>query len=100
MDFAALSYTVPEMNEYSYKMEGLDKDWTFLKKNRKVYYTKLPPGNYTFKVKGSNSSGVWNQQEARLEIKISPPFWASIWAYIFYTVCYFGNCLFAHQKLP
>ena len=61
------------MNEYAYKMEGLDKDWTFLKKNRKVYYTKLPPGNYTFKVKGSNSSGIWNQQEARIEIQIYPP---------------------------
>ena len=48
------------MNEYAYKMEGLDKDWTFLKSNRKVYYTKLAPGNYIFKVKGSNSSGVWN----------------------------------------
>ena len=84
IDFAALSYTVPEMNEYAYKMEGLDKDWTFLKSNRKVYYTKLAPGNYIFKVKGSNSSGVWNSQEARLEIKIYPPWWGSIWAYILY----------------
>jgi ligand-binding sensor domain-containing protein/signal transduction histidine kinase/DNA-binding response OmpR family regulator len=86
IDFAALSYTVPEMNEYSYKMEGLDKDWTFLKSNRKVYYTKLPPGNYLFKVKGSNSSGIWNQKEASLEIRISPPYWQSIWAYILYGV--------------
>ena len=86
IDFAALSYTVPEMNEYSYKMEGLDKDWTFLKSNRKVYYTKLPPGNYLLKVKGSNSSGIWNHKEASLEIKISPPYWQSIWAYILYGV--------------
>ena len=43
IDFAALSYSVPDMNEYSYKMQGLDKDWNFLKKNRKVYFTKLPP---------------------------------------------------------
>jgi ligand-binding sensor domain-containing protein/signal transduction histidine kinase/DNA-binding response OmpR family regulator len=90
LDFAALSYTVPDMNEYAYKMEGLDKDWIFLKKNRKVYYTKLAPGNYIFKVKGSNSSGIWNQQEARLEIKISPPYWASIWAYIFYAIVILG----------
>jgi ligand-binding sensor domain-containing protein/signal transduction histidine kinase/DNA-binding response OmpR family regulator len=86
IDFAALSYTVPDMNEYSYKMQGLDKDWNFLKKNRKVYYTKLPPGNYTFKVKGSNSSGFWNQKEATLDIEITPPFWAGIPAYIFYAI--------------
>jgi signal transduction histidine kinase/ligand-binding sensor domain-containing protein/DNA-binding response OmpR family regulator len=84
IDFAALSYTVPEMNEYAYKMEGLDKEWTFLKSNRKVYYTKLAPGNYTFKVKGSNSSGVWNNQEAAIDIRIYPPWWESIWAYMLY----------------
>ncbi len=85
IDFAALSYTVPEMNEYSYKMESLDKDWIFLKNNRKVYYTKLPPGNYKFKVKGSNSSGIWNDNEASLDITIYPPYWQSIWAYLLYT---------------
>jgi ligand-binding sensor domain-containing protein/signal transduction histidine kinase/DNA-binding response OmpR family regulator len=90
IDFAALSYTVPDMNEYSYKMKGVDKDWTFLKKNRKVYYTKLAPGNYVFKVKGSNSSGIWNQKEVSLEIKISPPYWASIWAYIIYATVILG----------
>jgi len=90
IDFAALSYTVPEMNEYAYKMEGLDKDWIYLKSNRKVYYTKLAPGDYIFKVKGSNSSGVWNNQEARLEIKIYPPWWGSFWAYILYSIIVAG----------
>jgi ligand-binding sensor domain-containing protein/signal transduction histidine kinase/DNA-binding response OmpR family regulator len=85
IDFAALSYTVPAMNEYAYKMVGLDKDWTYLKTNRKAYFTKLPPGQYVFKVKGSNSSGVWNEKEAEIEIDISPPYWASLWAYILYT---------------
>lgn len=87
INFAALSYTVPEMNEYAYKMVGLDKDWILLNRNRKVYYTKLPPGTYTFKVRGSNSSGIWNTKEASIDIFISPPFWASIWAYILYTAC-------------
>jgi ligand-binding sensor domain-containing protein/signal transduction histidine kinase/DNA-binding response OmpR family regulator len=87
IDFAALSYTVPEMNEYAYKMVGLDKDWTVLKRNRKVYYTKMPPGNYQFKVRGSNSSGIWNTKEASIEIFISPPFWASVWAYMLYVAC-------------
>ena len=45
IDFAALSYTMPEMNEYAYKLEGFDKDWTYLKTNRKAYFTKLPPGH-------------------------------------------------------
>ena len=95
IDFAALSYTAPEVSEYAYKMEGLDKNWTYLKTNRKAYFTKLSPGKYTFKVKASNSSGVWNQQEATLSIEVLPPIWESSWAYLLYitlgfVVIYFG----------
>ncbi|MEJ7740905.1 MAG: two-component regulator propeller domain-containing protein [Chitinophagaceae bacterium] len=86
IDFAALSYTVPEMTEYAYKMEELDKDWTILKTYRKVFYTELSPGKYTFKVKASNSSGTWSDQETTLRIEILPPFWASSWAYLLYTL--------------
>jgi ligand-binding sensor domain-containing protein/signal transduction histidine kinase/DNA-binding response OmpR family regulator len=86
LDFAALSYTAPGMAEYAYKMEGLDKDWTYLKTNRKVYFTELPPGNYTFQVKASNSSGLWNEKATTLNIEILPPFWASSWAYAVYAL--------------
>ncbi len=86
IDFAALSYTSPEMNEYAYKMEGLDNDWTPLKTYRKAYFTELPPGVYTFKVKASNSSGIWNKEETSLRIEILPPFWKSKPAYLLYTI--------------
>ncbi len=86
IDFASLSYTAPEMSEYAYKMEGLDKDWTYLKTNRKVYFTELSAGTYVFKVKASNSSRVWNQQETTLTIVILPPWWAGNWAYTCYAL--------------
>ena len=86
IDFAALGYTSPEMTEYAYKMEGLDKEWTYLKANRKAYFTELPPNNYLFKVKAANSSGVWNQLETTLAIEIRPPWWLSPWAYAAYTI--------------
>ena len=90
IDFAALSFISPQMNEYAYKMEGLDKDWTYLKTYRKAYFTELPPGNYTFKVKASNSSGVWNQKETTLQIQILPPLWATKWAYFLYILAGLG----------
>jgi ligand-binding sensor domain-containing protein/signal transduction histidine kinase len=86
IDFASLSYTAPEMSEYAYKMDGLEKDWTYLKTNRKAYFTELPPGSYVFKVKASNSSGVWNELETKLVIDILPPWWASSWAYFIYVL--------------
>ncbi len=84
IDFAALSHTAPQMNNYAYKMEGVDTGWTYLEKNRKVYFTDLSAGTYIFKVKASNSSGIWNDNEASLRIVINPPWWLSKTAYILY----------------
>ena len=86
IDVAALSYIIPEMNKYAYKMEGIDKTWTQINNNRKIYYTKLPPGDYLFEIKGANSAGVWNNKERTLVIKILPPYWATLWAYILYGI--------------
>ena len=86
IDFSSLSYSAPEMSEYAYKMEGLDKDWTYLKTNRKVYFTDLSAGIYTFKVKAANSNSDWSEKETSLIIEILPPWWASKLAYLLYAV--------------
>jgi hypothetical protein len=65
-------------------MEGLDDDWIYLKTNRKVYFTDLSSGSYTFRVKAADSNGTWNGKEAVLIIDIQPPWWASNWAYLAY----------------
>lgn len=83
-DVAALSYVIPEMNSYKYQMEGLDHQWLDVGKDRKIYFSKLPPGHYVLKVKGSNNDQVWNSHETRLSIDILPPWWATIWAYVLY----------------
>jgi ligand-binding sensor domain-containing protein len=103
IDFASLSYSAPEMSEYAYKMEGLGNDWTFLKKNRKVYFTELAPGTYTFKVKAANSNGEWSGPETTLVIEILPPWWASPITYTLYSLLAMAVIYFAfrmyHQRL-
>jgi ligand-binding sensor domain-containing protein/signal transduction histidine kinase/DNA-binding response OmpR family regulator len=84
IDFAALSYPSPEMNQYKYMMKGLDKGWTYLKTNRKVFFTQLQPGKYTFIVKAINNDGKWSSRPTELEINIAPPIWKSALAYILY----------------
>jgi signal transduction histidine kinase/ligand-binding sensor domain-containing protein len=83
IDFAALSYSSPERTEYSYKMEGVDKDWTRIETNRRVYYTNIKPGSYQFKLKAS-SRGFQGNYEKSLAIKILPPLWATPLAYAGY----------------
>jgi sugar lactone lactonase YvrE len=79
-EFAALDFTAPEKNMYAYRMEGLDEDWVHTNsKKRYATYTTLAPGTYTFRVKGSNSDGVWNEQGTSMKITIVPPFWKTMW---------------------
>src|SRR5690606_32141832 len=86
IDFAALSFVSPVMTEYAYKMEGLDKEWTHIRTNRRAYFTKLPPGDYVFRVNVANSGGSFKGKETNLRITILPPFWASTPAYLLYAV--------------
>lgn len=83
IEFAALNYTGAELTEYWYKLEGVNKDWVYLERNNKVFFTELSPGTYVFKVKSLNSFGVWSKEIA-IKIKILPPFWASTYAYLLY----------------
>jgi hypothetical protein len=71
-EFAALSYTVPEMNQYAYMLEGFDTRWNYAGNKRTATYTNLDPGTYTFKVKGSNNDGLWNETGMAVELTIRP----------------------------
>lgn len=93
IDFAALGFTAPDMIHYAFIMTGIDDRWTYLKTNRKVYFTDLSPGKYTFMVKASNSGEDWNEPITRLEIVISPPFWASTPALLLYALALVGLSL-------
>ncbi|OPX31745.1 hypothetical protein B1H10_08425 [candidate division KSB1 bacterium 4484_188] len=62
--FAALDYTAPQKNQYKYMLEGIDPDWVRAGNRRYASYTNISPGEYVFKVMGSNNDGVWNNQAA------------------------------------
>ena len=93
--YASLSYCTPEKNQYAYKLEGFDKDWNYVGSQNKATYTNLPAGTYVFKVKATNTDGIWSNQEASLKITIHPPFYWStaskilyfIWVCIALTFC-------------
>jgi len=78
-EFAALDYSAPLRNMYSYKMEGFDKKWTEPAFVRSATYTNLDPGEYIFRVKGSNNDGIWNDEGAEVLLIITPPFWETFW---------------------
>ncbi|MBU1101777.1 MAG: hypothetical protein KKA84_15375 [Bacteroidetes bacterium] len=78
-EFAALDYNSPEENMYSYILEGSDGNWIDAKNRRYASYSNLDPGEYIFKVKGSNNDGFWNETGTSVKIIINPPFWRTWW---------------------
>jgi signal transduction histidine kinase/ligand-binding sensor domain-containing protein len=74
-EFAALDYTAPEKNQYAYVMEALDPDWVHAGTRRRADYPNLRPGEYIFRVKGSNNDGVWNEEGVAIRVTVTPPFW-------------------------
>lgn len=91
IEFAGLHYANPSGNKYAYLLEGFDKDWAFTDASRRVaIYSNLPAGEYTFKVKASNSDGIWNPIPQTLKIRVLPPWWVSKTAYLFYFILLIG----------
>ncbi len=85
LQFAALHFASPGRNAYAYRLEGFDRDWTYVRAPANVaHYTNLDPGTYTFRVRAANNDGVWNNRGASLTLVIRPPFWATGPAYLLY----------------
>jgi len=96
-NFIALSYSQPDKNEYAYMLEGFDKGWNYIGNEKSATYTNLDAGNYTFKVKASNSDGLFNEKGQSVKVKIKPPFWKTWWAYLCYLL-FFTGALFLIRK--
>lgn len=87
-DYVALNYVRSAKNQYAYRMEGLEEDWNYVGDKRSVDYTTLPPGDYTFQVKASNNSDIWNATGAAINLTILPPWYKTVWAYGIYGIAF------------
>lgn len=80
IEFAAMDFSASDKNQFQYKLEGFDKDWTFSGTRHEAIYTGLTPGEYVFKVKAANSEGVWSETGRSIRITVLPPWWKTWWA--------------------
>jgi diguanylate cyclase (GGDEF)-like protein len=84
--FAALDYADPRANRYEYKLEGFDGNWVRADERRAATYTNLPGGHYVFRVRASNSDGVWSTQDLAVPVDVAPSPWLSPWAFLAYAL--------------
>lgn len=96
-EFAALDYSAPEKNRYSYMLQGFNDSWIEAGNLGTATYTNLPHGKYTFRVKGSNNDGVWNEEGFSLAVIVTPPWWHTWWAYFMYVVLFLNGLYFLRR---
>jgi signal transduction histidine kinase/CheY-like chemotaxis protein/HPt (histidine-containing phosphotransfer) domain-containing protein len=77
--YTGLSLLVPQHSSFRYRLDGFDKDWIDAGSRRTAYYTRLPPGSYTFRVIASNNDGVWSTTAASFRFTLKPHFYQTFW---------------------
>jgi len=81
-EFSSLHYWQPLINVYSYRLEGLEKQWNYVSGTKNfAVYSSLPPGTYHFQVKATNNYGVESNHMASLKLTVKPPLYLS-WPFI------------------
>lgn len=96
-EFAALDYSAPEKNQYAYMLGNFNNEWINSGTVRTATYTNLSPGEYVFRVKGSNNDDVWNEQGIAITLIITPPWWSTWWAYGLYGMLFLSGLYFIRK---
>lgn len=86
IEYISLDLLDPDQVQYAYMLEGLESEWNYVGNQRKAIYTNLKPGSYRFHLKCTTRSGEWNTQERTLEIKITPPWYLTLQAFMGYAI--------------
>lgn len=84
IEFAAPEFSPGRNIQYSYILEGRDRNWVAIGSQNFEQFSNLAGGEYTFKVRATTSAGAWNGRVTTVRIIIVPPFWTTWW---FYAIC-------------
>ena len=81
VSFAGLQYNQPARLQYQYQLVGYDQTWVDAGRVPLAAYTQVPPGQYTLRVRATNTTGQWSPHGHSLRIRVRPPWWRTSWAY-------------------
>lgn len=93
LDFVAINYFSKRTNYYTYYLEGFEKTWGPKTTVNSQTYTNLSPGNYAFHVRSFKSNGELSPTERTIQLRIDPPFWRTMYAYLIYLLLGIGALL-------
>ncbi len=87
--YTAIDYSEFERVKYAYKLDGFDDIWIEANKSHLAYYSNVPPGRYTFRVKIYDDEGTVSETENAISVRIKPAPWFSWYAIGFYLLVFY-----------
>ena len=75
IEYTALTFLEPTNVRFRYRLDRYDADWVDVGNRRTAFYTKVPPGRYTFVVEASDAAGGWHEPGTRLAVRVLPRVW-------------------------
>jgi ligand-binding sensor domain-containing protein len=97
IQYAGLSFVVPEKMIFQYKLEGFDNEWKDAGTRRVAYYTNIPPGRYVFRVQARNNDGFWSKGGASLAMELRPYFYQTSWFYLLCAIVLSGSVFLTYR---
>ncbi|HTE34520.1 MAG TPA: two-component regulator propeller domain-containing protein [Chryseolinea sp.] len=85
-EFTAIKYTSPGDKKFLFMLQNYDNTWHYVGKDHKAFFSKVPPGNYTFRIRGVSPDG--SIGERSIVILITPPWWSTWWAYTLFSMAF------------
>ena len=86
--FIPIDYLTSNKCEIAYKLEGFHNEWVNIGTSNAVMFANIPKGEYLLKIKSSNANKIWGETIFTLPVQITPPWWNSNMAYLFYTILF------------
>jgi len=87
LNVASINYDYPSNILFSWKIDGFHKEWSRPSQDNRIIVRNLPPGSYTLQIRAISNEEKYKTYETRnIQIVITPPAWASVWAMIGYAI--------------
>lgn len=79
IEFIGVSLIDPDAIEYSFLLAGTGENWSGYQRERSVFYSNLPPGEYAFHVRSKNTASGLVSSASIFSFYILPTYYQTLW---------------------
>jgi signal transduction histidine kinase/DNA-binding response OmpR family regulator len=99
ISYTALSFLAPDNLRFQYRLDGFQQDWVEAGNRRTAFFTNVPPGSYSFRVRATTGDGTWYDADSELALIVAPYFYETMWFRALFAIVFLAVGLVALRVL-